>query len=95
MSTHSEEWCMRCGGANPVWTAPSPLWNQVMRDGDINNPDKFSVVCPACFAWLAEGAGIAFGWRFYATDVRVKLQDVTPSGRVWNPDTWLFDMVLP
>jgi hypothetical protein len=77
-----EDSCQRCGGANPVWTAPSPLWNAVIREGSINGVETYSVVCPSCFAALAEEQGIAVSaWRFY----------VTPTGRVWNPETWLWD----
>lgn len=84
-----ESVCGRCGGFNPVWVAPSPLWNQVMRGGDINGIEVCSIVCPSCFAALA--ADVAAGWRFYATDVKADLQTVTPSGRVWNEETWMFD----
>ena len=52
---HSERICGRCGGPNVVWWAPSPLWNAVMRGGDIGGTEDFSgVVCPTCFAVLAE-----------------------------------------
>lgn len=89
---HPESICGWCGGDNPVWTAPSPLWNEVMRGGDINGRDLFSgVVCPSCFAKLASREGIADGWRLTARVVHVELKTVTPSGRVWNPDTWLWD----
>lgn len=76
-----------------MWTAPSPLWNQVMRGGDINGaPEPYGgIVCPSCFATLAEDAGIASLWRFTAERVHVELQTVTPTGRVWNADTWLFE----
>lgn len=92
---HPESICRRCGGPNvQAWSAPSPLWNQVMRGGDINNPDRFDgIVCPVCFAALAEDAGIAWRWRFYAEKVMVPLQTVTPSGRVWNERTWMWDEV--
>lgn len=88
----SEETCRRCGGQNIDWAAPSPLWNAVMRGGSINGPWQFSeIICPSCFAILAEGSGIASGWRLDATDVQVELETVTPSGRTWNPDTWLWE----
>jgi len=61
-----------------------------MRGGDINGQESYGVVCPSCFAALAEESGIAFRWRFYAQDVRAELQLVTPSGRVWDDSTWLF-----
>lgn len=90
---HPERICKRCGGPNVrAWCAPSPLWNQVMRGGDINNPDRFGgIVCPVCFAALAEEAGVAQRWRFYAQKVHVELATVTPSGRVWNEKTWLWE----
>lgn len=86
-----EERCERCFGRNPVWCAPSPLWNEVLRGGDINGPEGHAFVCPTCFAELAEEKGIASLWRFYAKRVNRPLQMVTPSGRVWNEKTWLFD----
>lgn len=90
---HPERVCRRCGGPNVrAWCAPSPLWNQVMRGGDINAADRFDgIVCPVCFAALAEEAGIAERWMFYAERVKVELAKVTPSGRVWNEKTWLWE----
>lgn len=89
---HPEDTCHRCGGPNLTWFAPSPLWNEVMRGGDINGADLFDgIVCPTCFAVLAEEAGIAQFWRFSAGRVHRPLQTVTPSGRVWNEGTWLWD----
>lgn len=88
---HPEDWCHRCKGPNVQWTAPSPSWNQVVRDGDIRNKDKFDgIVCPTCFAILAEEAGIARSWKFYAENVMVPLQEVTPSGLLWNPEKWMW-----
>lgn len=72
--------------------APSPLWNEVMRGGDINGADRFGgIICPVCFAALAEEVGIARRWMFYAEKVMVPLKNVTPSGRVWNEQTWLWE----
>lgn len=90
---HPELRCNRCGRQNVSWSAPSPLWNQVMRDGDINKvPELFAgIICTACFGALAEEAGIARRWRFYAEVVNVPLATVTPSGRVWNEKTWLWE----
>lgn len=91
-ASHPEAICVRCGGTNPVWTAPSPLWNEVMRGGDINGREQYAgIVCPSCFANLGTEAGIAGGWRLIACDVHVELQTVTPSGRVWNEATWLWE----
>lgn len=89
--THPEATCARCGGPNITWCAPSPLWNAVMRGGSINGEDEFDgIVCPICFAHLADERGIAAVWRFYAEDVRVELETVTPSGRQWDDRRWLW-----
>lgn len=88
---HPERQCWRCGGPNIPWSAPSPLWNQVMRGGDINGTEIHNgIVCPTCFAILAEEQGVADLWRFYADRVLVPLQTVTPNGRVWDERTWLW-----
>lgn len=90
----AEETCHRCGRDFIFWTAPSPLWNEVMRAGDINHPGAEpyrGIVCPTCFMLLAEKAGVATSWRVYGATVFRHLQTVTPEGRVWNPQTWLFD----
>jgi len=85
------EYCRRCGGPNVVWSAPSPLWNQVMRGGSINGNEMYEgIVCPTCFALLAEAAGLAEFWQFSAQRVHVELETVTPSGRVWDEQTWLW-----
>lgn len=88
---HPEESCRRCGGPNVSWSAPSPLWNAVMRGGSIDGPwEHDELVCPTCFAVLAEERGVATGWRLDATDVAVQLETVTPSGRVWDANSWLW-----
>lgn len=88
---HPERQCWRCGGPNIPWSAPSPLWNQVMRGGDINGDEMYDgIVCPTCFAILAREQGVADLWRFYADRVLVPLQTVTPNGRVWDERTWLW-----
>lgn len=93
LEVHPEAHCHRCGGPNIPWSAPSPLWNQVMRGGDINGgPEPHNgIVCPTCFAVMAQELGIARLWRLSAQRVDVPLQTVTPSGRVWNEQTWKFD----
>lgn len=88
--THPERHCGRCGGPNIVWCAPSPLWNAVMRGGTINGIEEYSIVCPTCFAVLAEERGIAQTWVLRAQDVLVELETVTPSGRVWDDDKLLW-----
>jgi hypothetical protein len=89
---HPENTCGRCGGPNVAWSAPSPLWNRVMRGDDISGTDLYGgIVCPTCFAVLAEKVGVADLWQMSAKRVHVPLQTVTPSGRVWNEQTWLWD----
>lgn len=88
---HPESYCHRCGGPNIVWVSPSPLWNAVMRGGSINGDDEHDgIVCPTCFARLAEERGIASRWRLSAELVAVDLETVTPSGRTWDAETWLW-----
>lgn len=94
LTDHPESRCHRCGAPGTAdWSAPSPLWNEVMRAGCINGgPEPFcGVVCPTCFMTLAAAAGIASRWRLSAQRVHRPLQTITPSGRVWNEDTWMFD----
>jgi hypothetical protein len=64
-----------------------------MRDDDIDGPWQYSeLICPQCFMLLAEERiGHHMHWRLYAEKVGVPLKTVTPSGRTWNPDTWLWD----
>lgn len=92
----SGEQCRCCGASNVAWAAPSPLWNEVMRGGSIDGPVLFDdLVCLNCFAELAETKGIASGWRLIAEDVNVPLQTVTPSGRTWSDEAFLWiDPVL-
>lgn len=87
---HPETWCEICGGANVAWCAPSPIWNAVMRDGDITRADEYGIVCPRCFAVRAEALGVAGLWRLDAEYVHVPLVTVTPSGRVWDSERWLW-----
>lgn len=92
---HHERTCRRCNGrnmANGRWAAASPLWNAIMRDGSIDGEWKYNeIICPLCFAELAEEQGIATDWRVDARTVNVELETVTPSGRVWNDETWLWE----
>lgn len=87
-----ESRCHCCGGPNPIWSAPSPLWNAVMRGGSISNADEFDgIVCPTCFARLAETRGIAGPtWRFFPDEVHTQLELTTPDGRVWDEKLWLW-----
>lgn len=88
-----ESYCHCCGGPNISWSAPSPLWNAVMRGGSINGPTEFDeIICPLCFAALAIERGVAGAhWRFFANDVQAELELVTPTGRVWSSTTWLWE----
>jgi hypothetical protein len=91
-SKHPEDYCHRCGGDNVSWSAPSPLWNEVMRGGDINAPDDYQgIICPTCFIKLCEEMGVASGFRVYATNIQAELKEETPSGRIWNAKTWKWD----
>lgn len=91
LAEHPELKCHRCGGPNVSWVAPSPLWNQVMRGGDISGTEIHDgIVCPTCFAVLAEERGVAELWQLAPTKVHVELQTVTPSGRVWDEATWMW-----
>lgn len=88
---HPEDHCHRCGGPNITWAAPSPLWNEVMRGGDIEGRDLHDgIVCPTCFAVLAEKMGLANYWQFNAPCTTRELTMVTPSGRVWDAERWLW-----
>jgi hypothetical protein len=94
--THPESYCHRCNGPNVSWAAPSPLWNQVMRGGDINGPWLYDeIICPTCFAVLAEEAGAAANWRLVADVVDADLQTVTPSGRVWDEHEFRWIDAIP
>jgi hypothetical protein len=86
----SEDYCHRCHGTNVIWSAPSPLWNEVMRSGSINEGERYDgIICPTCFIELAEKFGIT-NWRLIAERVPMPLQTVTPSGRVWDEQLWLW-----
>lgn len=88
-STHPESYCHRCGGPNTTWSAPSPLWNAVMRAED--GSDEFDgIVCPVCFALLAETRVSAAGWRLTAERVDAEMATTTRDGRVWDEDAWLW-----
>lgn len=84
--------CNRCGGPNVVWAAPSPLWNFVMRGNDINGVPLYSdLVCMTCFVILAVEAGInTTGWRLTVTPEPEDLVYETPSGRIWDENSFLW-----
>lgn len=82
-----EHKCDKCGGNNPLsWFADSPLWNEVMRGGDISAQDEYSFICPNCFMQLAIDKGIADMFRVWSPSPLVKLKTATPSGRVWDEE---------
>lgn len=79
------ERCRRCGQANVIWFAPSPLWNLVMRGNDIDGDPLFDdLVCMPCFVTLAGEAGVEGVWRLSVDPEPDGLIYVTPSGRTWN-----------
>jgi hypothetical protein len=91
LEEHPERRCAKCGGPNIIWSAPSPLWNAVMRGNDINGVDEHDgIVCPVCFAVLAQERVGASVWRFWPERVEAALTEVTPSGRVWDGVAWLW-----
>ncbi len=91
-SLGATERCRRCGGENVNWCAPSPLWNLVMRGDDINGDSLFhDLVCPRSFMVLAEEAGVSGQWRVAVDPEPAGLIETTPSGRTWNPKTWMWD----
>lgn len=50
--------CQRCGGRNMTWFIDSDIWNRVMKQY------LYTIVCPVCFAKLAESNGIqCTGWQ--------------------------------
>lgn len=86
------EICHRCGGENVNWAAPSPLWNLVMRSNDIDGDPLYSdLVCLRCFVVLAEEAGVTGQWLLCMDKEPEGLIKTTPSGRVWNPETWMWE----
>lgn len=54
---HGDRKCDACHRANPVWFAPSPLWNLVIGGPEATD-DPGGVLCPICFIEKAEAAGI-------------------------------------
>lgn len=85
------EACRRCGHSNAIWAAPSPLWNAVIRGGSLDGEPEYSdLVCAACFMELAEEKGIATRFRVTAEEINVELEKITPTGRVWDEDRWLW-----
>lgn len=71
---HPETYCHRCGRLNvESWYAPSDLWNAVMAER------PFGIVCPSCFAFLAESSGVvAQGRRTWRFDLEPEAAAETP-----------------
>ena len=85
-----ENHCNRCGGPNVSWSAPSPLWNAVMREGSIDGPWEYGeIICPTCFFVLAQERGVATRFRVEG-EALVPLETVTPSGRTWDAGAGLW-----
>lgn len=84
---HPEDRCHRCGGPNVVWSAPSPLWNRVMRPADQQgHPGGEAyggIVCPTCFAALATEAGCGINFRLTCQEFPTDGAMFT-DGRVWS-----------
>lgn len=80
---HPEDYCHCCGGPNPSWYAPSPLWNRVM-----GYPDQAydGIVCPPCFAVLARAVGIDGTWRWSQAKEPEGLSYTHVDGRLWDAD---------
>ena len=94
-----EATCERCGGPNVwSWHAPSPLWNRVMRDPE-TGADRWGIVCPSCFAALAEDAGLGgppldgkprWTWHFGPHEDVSELW-IDRDGRQWNAASCLWE----
>ncbi|WP_155738154.1 hypothetical protein [Sphingobium yanoikuyae] len=85
------ERCRCCGHENMSWYAPSPLWNAVMRGGDINgDPIYEDIVCAACFISIASKSGIASDFRVFAKNIHSAVKTRTPEGRIWDDKEWLW-----
>jgi hypothetical protein len=60
-----------------------------MRRGSINGAEDYDgIVCATCFMLIAEEKGMASLFRVTAERVNVELETVTPSGRVWDEESF-------
>lgn len=51
--------CEVCDHDYPIWYAPNPIWNKIMRWPDGREAsEKISFICPTCFVMEAERLGI-------------------------------------
>ena len=56
-----EDICEECGRENPVWFAPSEIWNKAVRE---QCEDADLMLCPMCFIKRAEAVGFnTRAWR--------------------------------
>lgn len=87
---HPEAFCQRCRRPNVwSWHAPSPLWNRVMRNS-VTGEDRYSVVCPPCFAELAATLIGDVTWCFKPHDVEVRALWKDGDGREWDAEQCLW-----
>lgn len=66
-------YCDDCARPNPVWFAPSDLWNYVVGGPDAAE-DPGGMLCPCCFIVRAEAAGVVPS-AWVLTEERPSLQD--------------------
>lgn len=95
MSFHPEMQCERCKGPNVLsWHAPSPLWNAVMGTIAAAGGTCYSVLCPPCFAYLAESTVLNDDAIWCFKPHRVSMSAFPDrSGRIWDEENCLW--VLP
>lgn len=93
---HPEKYCHRCGRRNVhSWSAPSPLWNAVLRD-PVTGGDRWGILCPPCFAELAEESILPAKrthWYFQPEGVDIASLWDDRDGRVWNAERQLWEEV--
>lgn len=91
MTASTAELCKRCHALNVVWAASSPLWNYVMRGNNIDGEALYDdMVCIPCFIYIAEVRGLTGQWRLTLDPEPEGLIYETPSGRVWDPEQFLW-----
>lgn len=88
----TERRCSRCGGENPDWVTPSPVWNAVMRQKYVDGGKELfnGFVCPNCFIHLATAFNVAGEWRLFPMETFKELYFKLPDGRVWDSQSWLW-----
>lgn len=58
----NERVCDDCGDHNPVWFAPSRVWNLIVGGPEAQG-DPGGFICPVCFIERAEAKGHLVAWR--------------------------------